>query len=398
VAALAGRILAALLIGSQLRFVDEGIYLDAAARLRAGDGFAATYTNVPAYPAVLATLGFLAPPGVLALRIAQAGLAAMGCWLCYALGRRLGGEGPGLIAAGLYAADPVLVGAAALFYPETVACPCLIAALLTAGEPGRRSRVALAGGAGILLGFFALLRPVGLILLPVTAIWLGLSGTAPRRRAVLVLALCASWTLTLLPWTWRTYRLEGRVVPVSMVGTAGFLGLEGGSDRAGNGRDLGVTASRHPMDLVLRTGREFLNFWELYPRRVLTDDPDRRLEFARDDPRLSAAPVLRPSVRDLISATSFGIELVLATVGLVVGWKRRRRETVWLVVTVLAFALGYALFYGKLRYRIPVLPILFSFAGLGLAALVSEAAPLLEGRLTSRFSPSGRSTPPRGPS
>jgi hypothetical protein len=32
-------------------------------------------------------------------------------------------------------------------------------------------------------------------------------------------------------------------------------------------------------------------------------------------------------------------------------------ETVWLLVLELSFALGYAIFYGRLRYRIPILPI-----------------------------------------
>ena len=36
---------------------------------------------------------------------------------------------------------------------------------------------------------------------------------------------------------------------------------------------------------------------------------------------------------------------------------------------MLSFALGYAIFYGKLRYRIPILPIVLGFAGLGVASL-----------------------------
>jgi 4-amino-4-deoxy-L-arabinose transferase-like glycosyltransferase len=398
VLALSGRVVAALVIGGHLRFPDEGIYLDAAARLRSGAGFAPTYTNVPGYPAVLAVLGLFAPSGVLQLRIAQAGFAAVGCWLCYAVGRRLGGEGPGLIAAGMYAVDPVVVGAAALFYPETVASLCLAAALVVAWEAVRQSKVALAACGGILLGCFALLRPVGLILVPVTASWIGLGSTGtPRRRTALALALCVSWALVLLPWTWRNYRLQGRLVPISTAGTAGFLAPEVASDSTGELGPLGEGAGRRrqPVGLVVRTGREFLNFWELYPRRIQTDDPDRRLEFARSDPRLSTAPVLPPSLRDLASASSFAIELLLAAVGLVVGWKRRRSETVWLVGTVLAFALGYAVFYGKLRYRIPILPILFGFAGVGLANLVAGAAPRLEGRLGGGVSPAGRLSSPQ---
>jgi hypothetical protein len=38
---------------------------------------------------------------------------------------------------------------------------------------------------------------------------------------------------------------------------------------------------------------------------------------------------------------------------------------------VLAWAIGYALFVAKLRYRIPVLPLLFLFTGAGAAAAFS---------------------------
>ena len=85
-----------------------------------------------------------------------------------------------------------------------------------------------------------------------------------------------------------------------------------------------------------------------------------------------------------MAATSSGIELLLAGLGLVVVWRARRREAVLLAGMILVFALGHALFVGRMRYRITVLPLVFVLAGAGLATL--QAA--LAGRLgRSRLDP-----------
>jgi hypothetical protein len=44
-----------------------------------------------------------------------------------------------------------------------------------------------------------------------------------------------------------------------------------------------------------------------------------------------------------------------------------------LLAVIVAFAAGYALFVAKLRYRMPVLPLVFVFTGAGAAAIYSLA-------------------------
>ncbi len=75
------------------------------------------------------------------------------------------------------------------------------------------------------------------------------------------------------------------------------------------------------------------------------------------------------NLRDTASAISFGCEVAFALLGLIVAWKTHRRETVLMVMVILMFALGYTMFVAKLRYRIPVLPLLFVFAGVGVSAV-----------------------------
>ena len=84
--AIATRLVAALALGGKLYFADEAVYLDAARRLLAGEGYAAAYANVPAYPVILAALAAPWPASVLLVRCAQALVAGAGAALLVAPG------------------------------------------------------------------------------------------------------------------------------------------------------------------------------------------------------------------------------------------------------------------------------------------------------------------------
>jgi len=360
------RLAAALSVGSAFRFMDEAVYTDAAARVLNGEGVGPRYTGVPGYPALLAVLSVMAPSGVLGLRLAQAALTSLGCILCFGLARRLAGSGAGIAAAALYAVDPLLVVSSGLLYPEAAAALILTAAVLACWEATRRDRLAPAAGAGLLFGVLALFRQVGLVLAPVSLLWVGTSAPGGRwRRVTLMAAFGLGWGLALLPWTLRNYAVYGRLIPVAIGGTGGATAVAAHPEQSAVARALAAEARREPDHFAARVAREFFGFWELYPTRLATDDPNRREELARADPRLTSNMLVQRRLRDIVSGLSFGLELALAVLGTLSVWRPRRRETVWLLGMVLAFSMGYALFNGKTRYRIPVLPIVVAFAGVG---------------------------------
>ena len=368
------RVAGALLTGGDaFRFMDEVTYADAAERLRSGAGLGPDYLGVPGYPAFLALLGLIVPNGVLALRLAQTTLLALGGIVCFELGRILGGRSAGLATTALYSLDPLLVLSAGLLYPEAAAALLLTGALLTAWHGVQRGRLALILMAGLQLGLLTLFRPVSLVLAPAMMGWVGLApGQRWRSRAAYIAVLASTWLLVVLPYARRQAELHGEVFPQSFAGLGGVPAIREDTTLSGVASALAGAAQRDPPGFARRTFREFAHFWELYPTRVATDDSVRRAGLAERDARLATTPVVQPSVRNIASALSFGLELALASLGLVVAWRSRRRETAWLVALVLSFALGYSLFYGKLRYRIPILPIVLAFAGLGLATLVGR--------------------------
>jgi len=370
VSAVVLRVAAAVAIGNRFHFADEAIYLDAARRLLQGDGFGAAYAQTPGYPVFLAMLSAFLPDTVLAVRLAQSVLAGVGAGLVYLLGERLIGRVPALVAAAIYALDPLLVVTAGLLYPETLAAILLVGAVLAAWQAAGTSLRA-AGVAGALLGALALVRPVGLVLVPVVPAWIALR-MADRRAAHVGLVLAAT-LLVLAPWTYRNYRVHGQLAPIAVAGT--HTAPVSPQEVAADGLTVSIVrrAWSDPGNIAGRTARQFLQFWELTPTRLTTDDPELRADMHRRDPRLPTTALVPSGPRDLVSMVASTLEFALALVGLVVLWRRRPDAALLITGVTFTFALGYALFVAKLRYRIPVLPLVFLLAGVGACHLAASA-------------------------
>jgi uncharacterized protein YqgC (DUF456 family) len=371
----AARLGAALWLGNALYFVDEAIYVDAARRLLAGEGFGASYNNVPAYPVVLAALAAPWPDHVVLIRVSQALVTAAGVVPLLWLGQRLFGTWPARVAGVLYALDPLMVVSGALLYAEAVATVVLLLALLGAWS-AVPDRLAWSAGVGLLLGGLAQLRPVALVLVPVVGLWI--AAYAQRRRLRHALAVGAGCALALAPWTLRNYRVHGGLVPISTAGT------QSAPVAREEVREHGLTTSlarrmwRDPGGAASRIASELGHFWALFPNRISTDKAERRAAFHEEDPRLPTEVTFSPRLRDRVSALSFGVEMAFALGGSVLAWRRHRAAAMLLLAVCIAYGLGYALIVGKLRYRIPVLPCVFLMAGVA-AARVPWAAPYRSG-------------------
>src|SRR5206468_1256662 len=124
-----------------------------------------------------------------------------------------------------------------------------------------------------------------------------------------------TWLLVLAPWTYRNYLIHGRLMPVSLAGTGVAPVTHDEVERRGLTVSLLLKAWREPGPLATRMTREFGHFWEFTPARLMTDDPVRRQALHRLDLRLPTQPMVDRSLRDLVSAASFGIELILALAG-----------------------------------------------------------------------------------
>ena len=242
-------------------------------------------------------------------------------------------------------------------------------------------------GSSFLLGLSTLFRPALLATAPVLFFWLAVRMLGSDRRPLNLLVATLFYVLMILPlashqyyskdlvkisqkWDSQTEKLasDSNVPPFGAV----YLFLE--------------RSWQSPVDFWRRTWREFCGFWEFYPTRLWIDRKDASGEFQYLNTQFS------PSARNLLSVLSYGPELGLALLGLVLSLRSRRRGTILLLGIILSLALGYSIFVGKMRYRIPILPEMFIFAGAGAMALGSREfyRPLL-GRLTTKTQSSQRS-------
>lgn len=169
-----------------------------------------------------------------AARILLALLASLSIPLAYILGRRLAGDGAGLVGAALVAFYPTLIGDAGMILTESLAGTLLIAAILVLFSARDHARAPLWLASGILFGLTAMVRPeyLGVIAVVAFVSWLVRKPGALSRNLLGPAALVAGAILVVAPWSARSLFDEGRLVPLS---TGGGQTLFAGSFLPSNG-------------------------------------------------------------------------------------------------------------------------------------------------------------------
>jgi hypothetical protein len=365
----------------------------------------ATAEYPPLYPAVLAAVDKLGVHGIdtqqLLLGALLGGTATV---LIGLLGRSVGGDAVGLVAAGLAAVHPALLGADALLMTESLFLVLVSAALLatvalhdmaTRDTPGY-GRALLVGA---LLGLAALCRADALVWIPLVAVAVAtLVPGSPRRRAVRAGAVVIAAVLVLVPWTVRNAaRFHTTIAVSNNLGTVldgancrlTYYGPLIGSWRStfvagapGNGtecfggfriqdphfdeaaaanaaRRAGLHYARHhagrvPLVAVARLARTF----GVWPH------PGQQVDLAVLEGRDRHAEWIATALEWLL--------LPLAAAGV---WLRRHdRRVLLLLIAPVAVAVTTVVTYGNPRFRAGAEPAIIVFAAIALVALFASVA------------------------
>lgn len=347
----------------------------------------ATAEYAPGHPAILALADLAGLDSTVAQRRLGAVLGGLTIALTGAAARRLGGLRAGVLAAGVVAVHPLVVGHDTTLLTEGLTASCA-AAVILAGTFGARSKAA-AVVLGALVGLAALVRADSLVLLatvavPVALLARGHDGSVSRRtrrRAAVLVVISAA--LLLAPWVVRNAVRLGRPVGVStniatMVDGAncpdtyrgpllgswrfgpgcfegyetGRLLEEGEAGAAAVHLDQGVefataNAGRLPRVVLARLARTW-GAWDVDQQAYLASLEGKVFEWER-------------------AGIVFGwLVTAAATAGLVVARRHGRLPLVLLAGPLVAVSLVSIASYGNVRFRAAAEPALA--IGCGLAA------------------------------
>jgi hypothetical protein len=325
-----------------------------------------TTEKPPGYPAVLALFSWTGLDSYAAHRVVSCVMGASAVVLIGMLGRRVGGDGIGLLAGALAAIYPALWMLDASLRSESLYLPLIALALLLAYE---RRFVWL----GIALGLAALTRSEALLLVPLLLI------AIPRPRLKPALAVAGCCFLTIAPWlarNWITFNQptglstnEGGLFAGANCNSAYYTPLIGtwacfpkndpawGTNEAvisGHLRQRALDyATGHAGRVPAVVGVRVLRVWDMWSPADAS-----RLEASIADRHIDAQRAAMASLYVLIP---------LAVAGAVV--LRRRREPLGILIAPLVFVtLVAALSYGSTRFRVAAEPSIVVLASVGMAA------------------------------
>jgi 4-amino-4-deoxy-L-arabinose transferase-like glycosyltransferase len=171
-----------------------------------------TAEHPPLYPLLLSVSSVLGGDSLLAHRIVSCAVGSCAVALIGLLGRKLGGERPGLIAASIAAVYPPFITADGLVMSEPLFVLIVAAALLVAHRLATRPKASTSAALGAIIGLATLTRGEGLLLVPLLAwpaAYLAAAQTptgylpAAPGRAKRLIATTAATALVLAPWVAR---------------------------------------------------------------------------------------------------------------------------------------------------------------------------------------------------
>lgn len=366
---------------------DEREYLSLARSLRAGDGYVfdahllesgvQPFGRAPGYPVFLALVGggsTVTTSVPTSVKVAQAIAGGFGILLIAALARELAGDRAAQLAAGIAAVYPPLVWIAAYAFSEALFWPIgLLAAWLLGIAARRKSRRSVTGvTAGVAAGMALLVRPMVVLFLPLTALWLFW-----RREWRLAVLFAGGAALITVPWAVRTSMTHARFVPVASEGGVTFW--TGNHPLAVGDGDLAANPAIKRAELEFRAAHPGLTPEQLEPLYYRD-----ALDWIRRDPTAWLALMARKAWYTVVplgpsyalhstryvAASVVPYLLVLpAAIAGALSWRHTRRSggspaPLWLMAAG-TVAAGLV-FFPQERFRIPVIdPALIVTAALG---------------------------------
>lgn len=333
--------------------------------------------KAPGYPAWVGLWYALLGHHPVAVRLVQVPLGAITIGLTWVLSRRLFGLKTAAVAALVVALYPLAWQYEQLLYPESLATPLTLAALILifTGIPSPRRAV----GLGLVVGVSLLVRPSGEFLILGTLVaWIVALGWR-RGLGLTVIAVVAA-VLVVAPWTVRNAVVMHGFVPISMQDAAlyGTFNSQSAHDpiwpyawRDDPPSVADLFDPRHPLsDVELRSRliHRGLSYISAHPASVpeafFWNGLSRLWDVRRRSRSLAEVPF--EGRNRLVTNLGLDVYVVLLPLALVGLWRLRRNRM--LVLGVLAIAFGASVVFtvdAGTRYRATLEPLIAALACAG---------------------------------
>ena len=342
----------------------------------------------PGYPAFLAVIYTVAGESQLAGKLVDAILGTLVCWLTWLTGKRAFGSRTGLVGAFLMAAWPNQIFHVNLLMSEILSTAMLMAIIVLVMDTteGREMKTAWIA-VGLLCAWASLTRPVMLILLPAITLY-----RLQKCRTVYPVALVVLFVIIVVSgWTLRNYHAFGKFVPIATNSGINFwignnkyaTGTDNYSrDIPADDRELIAIKGADELDksrLGWRFGIEYIRnnplaVLKLFPLKVFhlyrtdTSGYYQGFLYAPMTPlgprRASMTEFARLySVIRLGTISYYVFVLLLASISMLFIRKYGLPSHYFLIVTIILTTLFYGVFFAKVRYHFPLMPIFALFAG-----------------------------------
>ncbi|OGT92692.1 MAG: hypothetical protein A2083_09270 [Gemmatimonadetes bacterium GWC2_71_9] len=381
------RRLAALLLvtlGVRLAFVFTErfvIYSDLLAFDQMGLAFASgdfgDLSKPPLYGMFLGAIYAVAGHSYLVVGLAQALLGTATGWLLYRYTSVLHGDRAGLVALGLFAVYPDFVVYPGMLLSESLFVLLLVASLWLLATAGGRGSLAI-GLAGALIGLATLTRATLQFFSLVIAGLLLYRALREGRRPLQAAFFLAAFALALAPWTVRNYLATGRFVPVY---ADAWHTVWIGNNPDADGTYMELPSRFSGLSLVKKDSlarSETLRFVRQHPARVLSLAVKKVSIFWSPKPDGAAAEYLGQVVglraAYVLLAGAFVALALLAALG--IAFLRDWRGHAPFLLLALYFTGIHAASHVGMRYRLPLVPFLLSYAAYGLVVVAERRGSL----------------------
>ncbi|RMH60756.1 MAG: hypothetical protein D6678_05105 [Zetaproteobacteria bacterium] len=363
-------------LGPDLRYYDEQDYYMLATHLAqdgmfSKDGVHPTAYRPPGWPAMLALAKGLGLD-VVGIRVLNFLMLALAMVLLFRIVARLANHEAALLAVMLVIAYPVLFYTAGTLYPQIFSGLLLLCCIwvMLFVRPG----TLMGFGYGLSFAAFVLVLPIMLLLSPVMLIWLWW-----RRhwRMPVLLALIGGMVLGVGAWSLRNTLVLGHFVPIST--NSGVNLLIGNSEHAQVGlgvrTDISVYKAHAPKDEVAQNRyftQQAMHYMLAHPAKTIRHYFAKFLNYFNYHNKLATGGEATKA-KEMLMLLTYGLLLLGLLARMLMARRQKLAHEEWLLLALyVASGLAYALFFTRIRFRLPFDFLLIMLAALGWHACIQR--------------------------